>query len=269
MKRFHWFFVFCALLATKIGAKECFMEKYRSSSGSTIRVIHIDPSTHQLKLLVNANRQRLTLRKFVDNNPEIVAAINGGFFIKSGKPSGFFKYYDWWAVSEKLRGVIGFNQSKNKQSIYFDQLTVRRKTTISPWRHDQWWTKVEFVLGGAPLLMRNGQLIDTTKEQILPSFTRNRYARSGICVTGSQEILLVMASGGDRKSHALGYHKGLSLSEFAQELKRLGCQQALNLDGGYSSSMYFDGQIFNGHWLQGLWPRTIANAIAIVPVTSQ
>ena len=268
MKRSDWLFVFCTLLAPLIVANECIMEKHRSSRGSAIRVIRMDPNTHQLKLLTNDKKQRQTLRKFIDSNPGVIAAINGGFFMKSGKPSGFFKYHDWWSVSEKLRGVVGFNQSKNKQLINFDQLTVHREKIVSPRSRDPWWTKVEFVLGGAPLLIRDGQPVDTEKERLLPSFVRNRYARSGICLTDDQHILLVMASGGDRKSHALGYHKGLSLKEFTIELKQLGCQQALNLDGGYSSSMYFAGRVFPGHWLQDVWARPIANAIAILPVAS-
>jgi exopolysaccharide biosynthesis protein len=42
-----------------------------------------------------------------------------------------------------------------------------------------------------------------------------------------------------------GYSRGVSLSEFAQIFKDLGCAQAYNIDGGGSSTLYFDGQVVN------------------------
>ena len=38
---------------------------------------------------------------------------------------------------------------------------------------------------------------------------------------------------------------GLSLYQLAQFMKSLGCTTAYNLDGGGSSTMYFDGEVIN------------------------
>jgi exopolysaccharide biosynthesis protein len=39
--------------------------------------------------------------------------------------------------------------------------------------------------------------------------------------------------------------QGLSLLQLAQEFKERGCTVAYNLDGGGSSTMYFNGEIIN------------------------
>ena len=54
--------------------------------------------------------------------------------------------------------------------------------------------------------------------------------------------------------------RGPTLPETAQILQRLGCTEALNLDGGSSSSLYLSGRLINRH------PRTAArinNALGV------
>ena len=48
---------------------------------------------------------------------------------------------------------------------------------------------------------------------------------------------------------------GLSLLELAQFMKELGCNTAYNLDGGGSSTMWFNGEVLNH-------PTTFGDAIA-------
>lgn len=42
-----------------------------------------------------------------------------------------------------------------------------------------------------------------------------------------------------------GYSRGVTMTELAQIMVDLGCQVAYNLDGGGSSTMYFNGQVIN------------------------
>lgn len=41
------------------------------------------------------------------------------------------------------------------------------------------------------------------------------------------------------------YSRGMTLDEFAATFEKLGCQSAYNLDGGGSSTMYFNGEVIN------------------------
>lgn len=238
-------------------------EEYYSHRGAWVRVVRADPLQYRLAVLVDPDRKCHSVGSFYRSQPNIVAAINGGFFSANGSPSGFFKYYNWWSYTSKTRGVFGFN-GPGSQGILFDRLTRARPEIVSSFYSNQWWLDSSFIVGGAPLLIKSGQLLDFSDERVLPSFARNRYARSGFCVDRSRKMVFVLVSGGDRVLHKLRYRQGLSLYDFALELQELGCVDAINLDGGYSSSMIFDGELVPGHGMQIFWPRPVANALAFI-----
>ena len=64
--------------------------------------------------------------------------------------------------------------------------------------------------------------------------------RTGIGMISPNHFLFIVVDG--RKS---GYSRGMTLTEFAQLFKDLGATEAYNLDGGGSSTMYFQGRVVN------------------------
>ena len=57
---------------------------------------------------------------------------------------------------------------------------------------------------------------------------------------------------------------GLSLSELATFMKNLGCTQAYNLDGGGSSTMYYNGSVINNPTTTGrISERSVSDIIYI------
>ena len=64
--------------------------------------------------------------------------------------------------------------------------------------------------------------------------------RTGIGVIDTNHFVFVVADG-----RSSGYSKGVTMTEFAQIFKDLGATEAYNLDGGGSSTMYFDGHLVN------------------------
>jgi len=103
------------------------------------------------------------------------------------------------------------------------------------------WQDVEQAIGGGPWLVRDGKIfVDGDAERLSPTdFVNARHARSaiGICTDGS--LLLVAVDG--RKATS----RGVTLLEMAAILKRLGAQQAINLDGGGSTAMVVGGSVVN------------------------
>ncbi|MEO0853954.1 MAG: phosphodiester glycosidase family protein, partial [Cyanobacteria bacterium J06648_11] len=94
-------------------------------------------------------------------------------------------------------------------------------------------------IGGGPLLIQGGQIVlDAELEQFRPPFPTQRAARSAIGRTADGKILLVTAGKGKEFS-------GITLGEMAQLMQQLGCVDALNLDGGTSSTLYAGGGIVN------------------------
>ena len=103
------------------------------------------------------------------------------------------------------------------------------------------WQDVEQAIGGGPWLVRDGKIfVDGDAERLSATdFVNARHARSaiGVCTDGS--LLLVAVDG--RKATS----RGVTLPEMAAILKRLGAQQAINLDGGGSTTMVVAGSVVN------------------------
>ncbi|MGC9944144.1 MAG: phosphodiester glycosidase family protein [Verrucomicrobiota bacterium] len=153
--------------------------------------------------------------------------VNGDFFdarnIKDaeGKSSGY-RTGQWasvigsavtdgkiWSVSKEARPclVVHTNQT----------VTIDTLATPPP---DDWE-----VIGGNTLLIKDG--VDVAP----PVKTRHPRTAAGLDATGTKLILLVVDG---RKP---GIAVGMSYEELAREMLKLGCRQALNLDGGGSSLM--------------------------------
>ena len=64
--------------------------------------------------------------------------------------------------------------------------------------------------------------------------------RTGIGLVEPNRFLFVVVDG-----RSSGYSRGVTMSEFAQIFKDLGATVAYNLDGGGSSTMYFNGALVN------------------------
>ncbi len=113
------------------------------------------------------------------------------------------------------------------------------------------------ILGAGPLLVTNGQLVlDAQREAFSRNFIEGRASRSAIGTTPNGQIKLVTIQ--ERVSG-----RGPSLSETARILQKLGCTNALNLDGGSSSSLYLSGRLINRH------PRTAARINSALGVFTQ
>jgi len=95
------------------------------------------------------------------------------------------------------------------------------------------------IIGAGPVLLQNRQIVlDAKAEQFRESFIKESAHRSVIATTARGKILI--AAVGNRTSGA-----GPTLSEIAQISQRLGAIDALNLDGGSSTSLYLGGQLIN------------------------
>ncbi|OFW56755.1 MAG: hypothetical protein A2133_12300 [Actinobacteria bacterium RBG_16_64_13] len=64
--------------------------------------------------------------------------------------------------------------------------------------------------------------------------------RTGVGIVEANHFVLVVVDG-----RSPGYSSGVTLSEFAEIFRQLGCSTAYNLDGGGSAAMYFMGDLVN------------------------
>lgn len=64
--------------------------------------------------------------------------------------------------------------------------------------------------------------------------------RTGIGIIDENHFVFIVVDG-----RSSGYSKGVTMTEFAELFQSLGCTTAYNLDGGGSSTMYFQGRVVN------------------------
>lgn len=93
------------------------------------------------------------------------------------------------------------------------------------------------VLAFGPALVEDGSVSVTEDEEVGKAMASN--PRTVIGIIDENHYVFVVADG--RTSD----NEGLSLYELAEFMESLGVQTAYNLDGGGSSTMYFNGQIIN------------------------
>lgn len=93
------------------------------------------------------------------------------------------------------------------------------------------------VLAFGPALVEDGSVSVTEDEEVGKAMASN--PRTAIGIIDENHYVFVVADG--RTSN----NEGLSLYELAEVMESLGVQTAYNLDGGGSSTMYFNGQIIN------------------------
>ena len=88
-----------------------------------------------------------------------------------------------------------------------------------------------------PVLVSDGKVVISQNEEVGRAMANN--PRTAIGMIDDLHYVLVVSDGRTSAS------QGLSLYELAQVLQQYGCSTAYNLDGGGSSTMYFNGRIIN------------------------
>ena len=94
-----------------------------------------------------------------------------------------------------------------------------------------------------PSLVENGEISVDHNTEVRQAMTKN--PRTAIGIVDKNHYILVVSDGRTNES------EGLSLYELAEVLKEYGATTAYNLDGGGSSTMYFNGNIVNNPTTNG------------------
>ena len=93
------------------------------------------------------------------------------------------------------------------------------------------------LLAFGPALVENGEIVVNTKSEVGQSMASN--PRTAIGIIDENHYIIIVSDGRTSES------QGLSLYELAEVMKSYGVKTAYNLDGGGSSTMYFNGQVIN------------------------
>ncbi|MFW5868806.1 MAG: phosphodiester glycosidase family protein, partial [Armatimonadota bacterium] len=119
------------------------------------------------------------------------------------------------------------------------------------------WPDVKHAIGGGPRLVKDGRKhITASPERFRPDVYSGAPARSAVGITASGRLLLVVVEGAGGPGRC-----GMTLDDLASTMIKLGARDAMNLDGGGSSTFVADGRICNAP-SDGV-ARLVSNALLV------
>ena len=165
---------------------------------------------------------------------QALAAINGSFY---NMQKGFSVCY-----LRKGKEVIDTTETKMFINGTGAIHVHKKKTRIIPWSPEieaNYKQKKGTILVSGPLLMEDGKTCSWDKCE--KSFIVTKHPRSAIFTTKDKKTVFITVDG-RRKGKATG----VSIEELAHLIRILGGHDALNLDGGGSTTLWIEGAPDNG-----------------------
>ncbi len=103
---------------------------------------------------------------------------------------------------------------------------------LQPWN-------VQWAIGGGPVLLKNSEIYITNNEErkFAGKAILDRHPRTAMGYTKNGDLIIMAIQG-----RMAGIAIGATLNEIASLLKEIGCEAALNLDGGGSSCLLVNGK---------------------------
>jgi exopolysaccharide biosynthesis protein len=189
-----------------------------------------------------------------------LAALNGTFFdIANGGSVDFIKS-DGVIINESRLSKSGERSGHQTSALVFNQ----GKLSIAKFNGGSFWEKS---LSGDDIMVTGPLLMMDRLDEKLDSnaFSKTRHPRTAVAVTKKNRILLITVDGRDENS------AGMSLFELAKLMRWLKSEDAINLDGGGSTTLWLSGYEGNGvvnypsdnkKWDQ-LGERKVANVVLL------
>ena len=236
--------------------------KILSSTGLAVKMFVLEVDLKEAHLTMKASspneegklktKQQMTLQALAydKSGSRVLAAVNGDFFAKDGTPQGIY-----YRNGTCLKGTMTDNVctcfaiTKNKRAIIgsYDE-------------YDSYKENIQEAVGGRVRLMTNGNVLPQTVTALEP--------RTAIGVTDDNVVYILVADGRN-----FWYSNGMRYAEMGAVMKALGAKNAINLDGGGSSTFiirkiagFEDGRFAIRNWPydNGGVEREVANGLLVV-----
>jgi exopolysaccharide biosynthesis protein len=253
------------------------------SSNQNINIIEISPCSGKLKLAI-IHSDSLETTSQMAKRKKAIAGINGSFFKMRGADPD---YHD------SLKGVPKMEPAKldrNRSIVYFrennavisenvpDKSFKRKRHQqgsiainngyVSIYNDDSLDLNWEHTILGQDLISTGPVMILAGIDQKIPNdaFCNDRHPRTAVGKRSDGVTLLFVVDGRANES------AGMSIPELQKVMKWLGCIDAINLDGGGSTTMFVKGQPYNGvvnypsdnKKFDHLGERQVANALLLI-----
>jgi exopolysaccharide biosynthesis protein len=155
-------------------------------------------------------------------------------------------YYGFRDTGIVIRNGVVYRDEGARQGLAFytdGTVAVYDETTTSAAEliADGVWNTLSF----GPAIVENGAVVDGIEDVEVDTNIGNHsiqgdQPRTAVGVIDENHLVFVVVDGRDE-----GYSKGVTLTELAEIMTSLGAETAYNLDGGGSSTLYFNGEVVN------------------------
>jgi exopolysaccharide biosynthesis protein len=212
--------------------------------GTSLRCLGVNEAAKRNRITLYTNHFGLRSRTIEDPSRCEMAINAGGRVVNIGKgnleiPSGGFVISGQGTAASTLKRLIGHGQ------------ILRIDHTLP--------VNAVHALGAGPTLVQGGKVKVLAKQQRFKAdVAQGRAPRTAIGITRDKKYMLVTIDG-----RQPGYSVGATLSELAHTLRELGNVEALNLDGGGSTTMWLRGKVL-GSPSEGR-ERPVSTALLVVP----
>ncbi|MGN7250209.1 phosphodiester glycosidase family protein [Arthrobacter sp. SAFR-014] len=170
---------------------------------------------------------------------EIAAAHNAVFAINGD-------YYGFRDTGIVIRNGVVYRDEGARQGLAFyrdgtvkvyDETATNAEQLVS----DGVWNTLSF----GPAIVQDSRIVDGIEDvEVDTNFgnhsIQGEQPRTAVGLIGTNHLVFVVADG-----RSPGYSAGVTMTGMAQIMKDLGAETAYNLDGGGSSTMYFNGELVN------------------------
>jgi hypothetical protein len=188
--------------------------------------------------------------------PGAVAAVNGDFFTEENHAIGV----------EAMGGVL---RGRTSRPVFAWRPGDLPRLSEVVWEGDSLrvgeWSLVRGqpdgrteLVAGFPRLLRDGVRVGDLQAGDRPAFSTSRHPRTALGWDEGQARLWVVVVDGRRE----GVSEGMTLAELAGLFEALGAREALNLDGGGSSTMVVSGRVVSRP-SDPTGPRPVVNALVV------
>lgn len=216
-----------------------------------ISILEIAPEYYNLEILIHTSMEETSATA---RHSGAIAAINGSYFNMKVGNSVCYLRKNGVVVDTTGNGTLG---SVSNGAI----LIKKGRLQLLTWdqqKEKACRLKRGTILASGPLMLLDGKVCDTSACN--RNFVETKHPRSAVVLTKDKKILFVVVDG-----RLKGKAEGINISELTHMIRVLGGKDALNLDGGGSSTLWsasFPGQGVINTPSDGI-ERRVANSICV------
>lgn len=214
---------------------------------SVVYAVRVDLRAPGVRVLLSPPAERGQAVADMASSAGALVSINASFFNAQQQPRGLtVSEGEAWApvMAEQASPLLACDAQQHCL------IQLQPPFALQPgWRN---------VVAGTPWLLDQGRERSAADDQDCPKLCGMTHPRSAVGLDASGRYLFLVAAEGRRPPV-----QGLTMTQLSAVMKQVGAWQAVNLDGGGSSSLIVQGQSLLARPFNEPVPRKVANALQI------